>query len=104
MGNPFERKRTIFWVDNNSAVACLCKVCKAGAAEIDTRLLTKAIWTVVQDLAIPAWFEWVESKANLADTPSRMMLAPGAQGKSDAETLKILGFSKVQHVNLKGCA
>jgi len=76
----------VAWIDNQAAHAILCK---GSATEDDTRTLVKCIWELVERRRMTLWLEWVESKANMADHPSRYLLA----GKKEKQRIRELMLS-----------
>jgi len=92
-------QRVICWIDNQSAFAMLCK---GSATEEDTRKLVKAIWNVIEKSKMDVWFEWVESKANLADDPSRFVLASPDDRDAIIKKMAALSMRQVHDVSLKG--
>ena len=73
-GKYLTNKRVVAFIDNTAAFACLCK---APAFEKDTRTLVRSIVKLYEKLHIAVWFEWIESKANPADWPSRLLYEYG---------------------------
>jgi len=77
-------------------------LCKGSATEEDTRKLVKAIWNVIEKSKMDVWFEWVESKANLADDPSRYVLASPDDQNAIIKKMTDLNMRQVHDVSLKG--
>lgn len=61
-------RRVVHWIDNTSAIAALCK---GYSAAPDSARILQAFATLRMDIDCPIWFQWVPSKANIADLPSR---------------------------------
>jgi hypothetical protein len=64
----FVDRQVIHWVDNTSAVAGLLKGYSSVA---DSARIVHAFWAIASALGSDVWFEYVPSKANIADAPSR---------------------------------
>eukprot|EP00962_Isochrysis_galbana_P019363 scaffold5647_cov100-Isochrysis_galbana.AAC.2 len=63
------RADAIYFSSNNtSAIAALCK---GYSAAPDSARILQAFATLRLDIDGPIWFQWVPSKANIADLPSR---------------------------------
>ena len=56
------------WIDNTSAIVALCK---GYSAAPDSARILQACAVLRLNLDCPIWFQWVPSKANIADLPSR---------------------------------
>ena len=70
----FGGARVIHWVDNSSAVAALA----AGYSGVpDSARLVHAFHATAAGLGTAVWFEYVRTKANVADEPSRVNLGEG---------------------------
>jgi len=64
----FRGQRVIHWIDNLSAVAGLCK----GYSRVhDSVRLVHAFHAFANGLGARVWFEYVPTKANVSDAPSR---------------------------------
>ena len=75
--------RIIVFIDNR-AVWAMC--CKNAAREEDTNHIIRKINNVIVQKKMFVWFEWVESKANISDGPSRWLSAsPGDKTKISKE-------------------
>lgn len=62
------RKRIIHWVDNTSAVA---GAIKGYSSKPDSSFMLALLHIIFAALAISPWFQYVASKANCSDGPSR---------------------------------
>ena len=62
-------RRVIHWIDNTSALAGLIR---GYAGSIDSARIVHAFHALNVGLRTDVWFEYVASKANIADLPSRM--------------------------------
>ena len=71
-----ENQRIVFFIDNLSAWAMLCK---SSANEDDTLILVRSIQQIIEADHIGAWFEWIESDANAGDGPSRWDSRPDSR-------------------------
>ena len=65
-------RRVIHWIDNTSALAGLIK---GYSSKPDSAFIIHAFHALNVGLRCRVWFEWVASKANIADLPSRGELA-----------------------------
>ena len=61
-------RQVIHFIDNSAALAGLAK--NAAGAE-DSAKIVHSFWALASALDIDVWFEYVASKANVADWPSR---------------------------------
>ncbi len=68
----FADRDVIFFIDNQAVCAALCK---GASLSEDVQAFTTAFHTIVK-LNVRIWFEWVPSKANLADELSRQGSSP----------------------------
>jgi len=66
------RARVIHWVDNTGALAGLIKGYSAAG---DAARLIHVLAAQRLELEVDIWFQWVPSKANIADLPSRSEFA-----------------------------
>ena len=64
----FRRRRVIHWIDNTSAISCLIH---GYSGKPDSALLVNAFHLFNAGLRADVHFEYVESKSNVADLPSR---------------------------------
>ena len=64
----FAGRQVIHFIDNAAALAGLAK--NASSAE-DSAKVIHSFWALATALQIDVWFEYVASKANVADWPSR---------------------------------
>ena len=62
-------RRVIHWIDNTSALAGLIR---GYAGAIDSARIVHAFHALNAGLRTDVWFEYIASKANIADLPSRM--------------------------------
>lgn len=62
-------RRVIHWIDNTSALAGLIR---GYAGAIDSAHIVHAFHALNAGLRTDVWFEYIASKANIADLPSRM--------------------------------
>ena len=60
-------RRVIHWIDNTGAVAALVK---GYAVAPDSARILHAFVALTLGLGVAVWFEYVPSKANIADLPS----------------------------------
>ena len=65
----FNRADVLHWVDNTSAVAASTKG-YSGAP--DSARIVHALHATIEGLCARVWFEYVRSKANPSDAPSRI--------------------------------
>lgn len=82
--------RVLFFIDNQAVWASLCK---GSSRENDLNDLVSEILHEIDKSGIRPWFEWVPSKANIADLPSRIVdesLSP-AEREEARKTLEQLG-------------
>ena len=61
-------ENVIHFIDNSSAVAALVK---GYSQKPDSAHILHALWALVCGLSCAPWFEFVRTKANVADLPSR---------------------------------
>ena len=61
-------RRVLHWIDNTGALAALIK---GYSRELDCARIVQAFSAFSLGLGVRAWFEYVASKANIADLPSR---------------------------------
>ena len=64
----FRGKRVMHWIDNTSAVA---GIAKGYSGVPDSARIVHATHATLAGLGASVWFEYVRSKANVADVPSR---------------------------------
>ena len=64
----FTDREVVHFVDNTSAVAGLRK---GYSSRADTALILISFWLLITILRCNPWFEYVPSKLNIADLPSR---------------------------------
>lgn len=76
---PFTR--IIGFCDNQSIWAMMCK---GSAREADSRALVREILEFMEKRQLIYWGEWVESKANISDDPSRL----GEASEEEKEDIK----------------
>jgi hypothetical protein len=67
----FRDRATLHWVDNTSAVAALVK---GYAKPLDSGQIVNAIAAFNAGLRVSVYWEYIRSKANIADFPSRLRL------------------------------
>ena len=68
MPDLFRGRSVIHWIDNTSAISCLLH---GYSGKLDSALLVNAFHLFGAGLRVRIHFEYVESKANVADLPSR---------------------------------
>ena len=68
MPDLFRGRAAIHWIDNTSAISCLLH---GYSGKLDSALLVNAFHLFNAGLRVRVHFEYVESKANVADLPSR---------------------------------
>ena len=61
-------RRVVHYIDNSSALAPLVK---RSSSALDSSYMIHAFWALVSFLEIDVWFEFLYSKANISDWPSR---------------------------------
>ena len=71
MPETFRGRSVIHWIDNTSAISCLLH---GYSSKVDSALLVNAFHLFNASLRANIHFEYVESKANVADLPSRREL------------------------------
>ena len=71
MPDTFRGRSVIHWIDNTSAISCLLH---GYSSKVDSALLVNAFHLFNASLRANIHFEYVESKANVADLPSRREL------------------------------
>ena len=84
-------RKVIHWIDNTGALAAMVK---GYARQIDSARIVHAFAALAITLNISPWFEYVRTKANIADLPSR----EGLQGYclfEDTEFVPKLGSTRV---------
>ena len=64
----FRGREAIHWIDNTSAISCLLH---GYSGKLDSALLVNSFHLFNAGLRVRVHFEYVESKANVADLPSR---------------------------------
>ena len=62
-------RRVVHWIDNTGAVAALVK---GYASAPDSARILHAFIALTLAMGMAIWFEYVPSKANIADLPSRL--------------------------------
>ena len=67
-GNEVAGRRVLHFVDNSSALAASCS---GMAGPCDSRYIVQALHATLMGLNARVWFEYVRSKANCSDDPSR---------------------------------
>ena len=67
-GARLSGRRVLVFVDNTAALECLRKA-RSKAADLEA--LVHGVWTLLDRFCIAARFQWVPSKLNLGDSPSR---------------------------------
>ena len=80
-------RRVIHWIDNTSAVAASTK---GYSKAPDSARIVHALHMRIASIRARVWFEYVRTKANVADEPSRVDLSGTVYelGSSPSETLK----------------
>ena len=68
MPDVFRGREAIHWIDNTSAISCLLH---GYSGKMDSALMVNAFHLYNAGLKVRVHFEYVESKANVADLPSR---------------------------------
>ena len=68
-GRRLRGRHVMHFVDNTSALAGMAR---GYAGPTDSRRLVHALHTLLSALRVKAWFEYVPSKANPSDAPSRV--------------------------------
>ena len=68
MPDVFRGREAIHWIDNTSAISCLLH---GYSGKLDSALMVNAFHLYNAGLKVRVHFEYVESKANVADLPSR---------------------------------
>ena len=68
MPELFAGRKVLHFIDNTAAVAGLTK---GYSARVDSARIVHAFHAFNVGLTAEVWFEWVASKANIADWPSR---------------------------------
>ena len=68
-GRSIAGRRVIHFVDNTSALAGMAR---GYAGPTDSRRLVHALHCLLAGYGIKAWFDYVPSKANVSDEPSRV--------------------------------
>ena len=93
MSEPRVTPEKAIWLSNNlSAFFCLCKV---NSAQNDSAILIQAIQKLVEKYRIAIWYEWVESKANLADIPSRIFEEAEEDRQVIRDQMNAWGFAEI---------
>ena len=81
----------VLFIDNTAAHAIITR---GSAAEADLRAMAKAIRALCTSLDVTLWTEWVESKANVSDGPSRIPLCTEAEREDVLRLMKDLGLAQ----------
>jgi hypothetical protein len=89
LGDKLRGRRVIHWVDNQGAVAALTK---GYAQQVDSAKIVHAFHAWNSGARTSVWFEYVRSKANIADLPSR----------NTFELLDEMGSRAVEPVRMPG--
>ena len=85
-------RRVLHFVDNTTA---LSKAVHGYANEPDMAACANALHLLDAALQCDAWFEWVPSKANIADLPSRQ---PETWSDEDVEVMRRLRMRERERV------
>ena len=85
-------RKVIHWIDNTGALAAMVK---GYARQTDGARIVHAFSALVVRLGFSTWFEYVRTKANLADLPSREGLQ-GYEQFEDTEFAQALGSTRVE--------
>ena len=85
-------RKVIHWIDNTGALAAMVK---GYARKTDCARIVHAFSALVIRLGVSTWFEYVRTKANLADLPSREGLQ-GYEQFEDTEFAPALGSTRVE--------
>ena len=85
-------RKVIHWIDNTGALAAMVK---GYARKTDCARIVHAFSALVIKLGVSTWFEYVRTKANLADLPSREGLQ-GYEQFEDTEFAPALGSTRVE--------
>ena len=64
-------RRLMFWIDNMAAYSALCRGASRESSGSADKIIQKC-WKIITDHGCVAWFEWIASKQNPADEPSRL--------------------------------
>ena len=75
----------MFMIDNTS---CLCALVKGYSRVADIRLMAGMCWALIANLGLEVYFDYVASKDNPADLPSRLVA-------EDCKKLLEQGFQSV---------
>lgn len=67
----FVNREVLHWIDNSGAV---CGCVKGYTRAPDSARIVHALHALLAGLNVRVWFEYVRSKANIADLPSREVL------------------------------
>ena len=68
-GERMRGKRVVHFVDNTSALAAAVR---GYAGPVDSRRIVHALLATLHALRVSVWFDYVRSKANVSDAPSRV--------------------------------
>ena len=63
--------RLLFWIDNSAADSAMCRGASREASGSADRIIQKC-WKIIHEHGCVAWFEWIASRLNPADEPSRL--------------------------------
>ena len=67
-GERLKGRRVVHFVDNTSALAASVR---GYAGPVDSRRIVHALHATLQAQRVSVWFDYVRSKANVSDAPSR---------------------------------
>jgi hypothetical protein len=68
MPSLFARRRVVHFIDNTGALSAMIH---GYASKLDCARIVNAFHLLAAVLGLYVWFEWVPSKANVSDLPSR---------------------------------
>ena len=66
----FRGRRTVWYVDNTSAMAAFVK---GASRSLELERIVNLFWVLAYHLECVVWFEWVDSRSSWADGVSRRL-------------------------------
>ena len=93
-GDQLEGRKTCLFVDNQAAIAVL--VAGRCKENLHAHVMVEEIWAIINAKKIIPYFEYVESKANCSDAPSRMAMDDAEGLQKSFDEMILIGCEQVE--------
>ena len=94
-----KNQHLIVFTDNRAAHAITCK---GSARERDLARLARKFWELIERNGISVWIEWVPTKSNPADLPSRLPLENYTAQKETLKRIESWGLKELIYKKMPG--